>query len=245
MVVLRICNKEAAMMHGTYTDHTGLVFGANSFFGRTISEYLSSKAVDLGLIDLDSRKDDTLARAVQKSDRQVLYYTVPSGDEGAFTKAVKDISTQLGGIDYLICSYYLEDMRSEIDEQDLSIETWDRMFDEWIRSYFLILKAAVPGMIRKKGGRIVFMNTTTGYTGEGEGEGGLTGEGSIHESACSSAITGMMTSIARNIIPKGISVNGIALGPAYEHDRDRILWAAHLWLSGMGNYSCAQILRLY
>jgi len=233
------------MIYNTYTGHTCLVFGANSFFGRTMSEHLSRNAVNLGLIDLDSRRDDTLAQAMRKSDCQVLYRTVPHGDEDAFTKAVENISTQLGNIDYLICSYYLEDMRNEIDQRDLSIATWERMFDEWIRSYFLILKAAVPGMIRNKGGKIVFMNTTTGYTGEGEGEGGLAGEGSIHESACSSALTGMMTSIARDIIPQGISVNGIALGPAYEHDRDRILWAAHLWLSGMGDYSCAQILRLY
>ncbi|MBN2514856.1 MAG: SDR family oxidoreductase [Deltaproteobacteria bacterium] len=233
------------MIHNTYTGRTGLVFGANSFFGRTMSEYLSRNTVDLGLIDLDYRRDDALAHAVRKSNRQVLYRTVPPGDEGAFTKAVENMSAQLGGIDYLICSCYLEDMRDVIDQGDLSIATWDRMFDEWIRSYFLILKAAVPGMIRNKGGKIVFVNTTTGYTGEGEGEGGLAGEGSIHESACSSAITGMMTSIARDIIPQGISVNGIALGPDYEHDQDRILWAANLWLSGMGDYSCAQILRLY
>jgi 3-oxoacyl-[acyl-carrier protein] reductase len=245
MVALRICNEEMVMTHDTYTGRRGLVFGANSFFGRTMSEYLSHSDVDLGLIDLDSRGNDMLAHTVGKSERQVLYRTVPPGNEDAFTEAVEDLSAQLGGIDYLVCSYYLEDMRNEIDEEDLFIETWDRMFDEWIRSYFLILKAAVPGMIRKKSGKIVFVNTTTGYTGEGEGEGGLAGEGSIHESACSSAITGMMTSIARNIIPEGISVNGIALGPAYERDRDRILWAAHLWLSGMGDYSCAQIIRLY
>ena len=203
MVALRICNEEAAIMCDTYTGRSGLVFGANSFFGRTMSEYLSLHDVNLGLIDLDSRRDDTLAHAVQKSDCQVLYRTVPSGDEGEFTKAVEDMSVQLGDIDYLICSYYLEDMRDAIEHRDLSIATWDRMFDEWIRNYFLILKAAVPDMIRNKGGRIVFVNTTTGYTGEGEGEGGLAGEGSIHESACSSAVTGMMTSIARDIIPQG------------------------------------------
>ena len=80
---------------------------------------------------------------------------------------------------------------------------------------------------------------------EGEGEGDLTHDGSIHENACSSGITGMMTSIARDIIPQGVSVNGIALGPSYENDLERIIWATHLWLSGMAEYSCAQILRLY
>jgi 3-oxoacyl-[acyl-carrier protein] reductase len=245
MAVLRICNEEAVMMHDTYAGRSGIIFGANSFLGRIMSDYLSQNGVNLGLIDLDSRKDDTLTHPLQKSGRRVFYRTVPLGDEDAFTKTVEDLNVQLGGIDYLICSYYLEDMREAINNNDLSLAVWDRIFDEWIRSYFLILKAAVPVMICSKGGRIVFMNTTTGYTGEGEGEGELAGEGSIHENACSSAVTGMMTSIARDIIPHGISVNGIALGPAYEHDEGRILWAAHFWLSGMGEYSCAQILRLY
>ena len=232
-------------MHDTYTGRSGIVFGAHSFFGRTMSEYLSRNDVALGLIDLDSHKDNDLAHAVRKSDRPVLYRTVPTGDEHAFTTAVENIHSHLGAIDYLVCSYYLETMRVSIPHRDLFVESWDRTFDEWIRSYFLIMKAVVPIMIKNKGGRVVFVNTTTGYTGEGEGEGELAGEGSIHENGCSSAVTGMMTSIARDIIPQGISVNGIALGPAYEHDVDRILWAAHLWLSGMGDYSCGQILRLY
>ena len=100
-------------------------------------------------------------------------------------------------------------------------------------------------MIESKGGRVVYFITTTGYTGEGEGEGEVNINGSIHESACSSGITGMMTSIAADIIPQGISVNGIALGAEYQSDPERILWAVNLWLSGLGDYSCGQILRLY
>ncbi len=100
-------------------------------------------------------------------------------------------------------------------------------------------------MIKAKKGKIIFINTTTGYTGEGEGEGRIDLNGSIHENACSSGITGMLTSIAADIIPQGISVNGIALGNDYVNDSERLLWAINLWLSGIGDYSCGQILRLY
>lgn len=107
------------------------------------------------------------------------------------------------------------------------------------------MKAVVPFMIKVKQGKIVFINTTTGYTGEGEGEGEIEINGSIHENACSSGITGMLTSIAADIIPQGISVNGISLGDNYINDTERILWAINLWLSGIGEYSCGQVLRLY
>jgi hypothetical protein len=92
---------------------------------------------------------------------------------------------------------------------------------------------------------MVFFNTTVGYTGESEGDGAITPSGSLHQCACSSALTGMMTSIARDAIPLGVSVNGVALGPDYAGKMDEVVWATDLWLSGICEYACGQILRLY
>ena len=233
------------MLDNRYNGRNCLIFGANSFVGRGIGDFLSQNHVNLGLIDLDTYEDPALPENLKNPQTNVIYRTVPSGDRGAFDQTVEEIGGYLAGIDYLICSYYLEDARTKIDPGDLSMETWDMLFQDWVQNYFLLMKAVVPLMIQKNGGRIVFVNRTAGYTGEGEGEGELTGDGSIHENACSSGITGMMTSIARDIIPQGVSVNGIALGPNFENDLERIIWATHLWLSGTAEYSCAQILRLY
>lgn len=233
------------MLDSKYNGRNCLIFGANSFVGKGLSKFLFQSQANLGLIDLNSHKDMTLAENLKNPQSKVVYRTAASGDMGAFESAIEEIDSSLDGIDYLICSYYIEETRTKIDPGDLSMETWDMLFQDWLQNYFLLMKAVVPLMIQRNGGRIVFVNTTTGYTGEGEGEGELTGDGSIHESVCSSGITGMMTSIARDIIPQGVSVNGIALGPNFENDLERIIWATHLWLSGMGEYSCAQILRLY
>jgi len=53
-------------------------------------------------------------------------------------------------------------------------------------------KAILPHMLSKKRGKMIFMNLTSEYTGEGEGEGQLVGESSMYYSICSSAITGAM-----------------------------------------------------
>ena len=233
------------MQDNRYNGQNCLIFGANSFVGRGTGKFLSGNHVNLGLMDLEEFKDPLLPGSLETQKNRVIYKTVPSGDPAAIFEAVRTIDKDLSGIDYLICSYYLENMRAKTATEDLSLDTWDLLFQDWVRNTFLLLKAVVPLMIQKNGGRIVFVNSTAGYTGEGEGEGELTGDGSIHENACSSGITGMMTSIARDIIPQGVSVNGIALGPNFENDLERIIWATHLWLSGTAEYSCAQILRLY
>ena len=228
-----------------YKGKNCIVFGANSVVGMEISTSLSQGGANLGLIDLDSYKHDALVGNVGHPGATVVYKTVLSGRKDSFKEAVDGIVNDLGSVDYLICAFYLEEERKKRDPDGLSVDTWDELLEEWVLNYFLVTKAVVPYMIQRKAGRIVFVNTTTGYTGEGEGEGELTGGGSIYECACSSAITGMMTSIARDIIPKGISVNGIALGPNYEDNMERVIWATDLWLSGICEYACAQILRLY
>lgn len=180
-----------------------------------------------------------------RKNNKIIYKTVESDNNDEINKVVNDIYNHFGNIDYLICSFYINSIRNKIKDEDLSLETWDILFRDWIVNYFLMLKAVVPLMIKAREGRVVFINTTTGYTGEGEGEGQLTIKGSIHESACSSGITGMLTSIAADIIPQGVSVNGIALGNNNKEDSEKLIWATNLWLSGIGDYSCGQILRLY
>lgn len=227
-----------------YKGKNCIIFGANSFVGKIISKFLAQKKVNLGLIDLDSHKDSRNIDNLEESNK-VIYKRVTSGNRDSMFDAVKRIYSYLGDIAYLICSYYFDDAEHHIKPEDLSLETWDYLFQDWMVNYFLVLKAVVPLMIQVENGRIVFFNTTNGYTGEGEGEGEITLNGSIYESACSSGITGMMTSIAADIIPQGVSVNGIALGPNYKNDPGRIIWTVNLWLSGLGDYSCGQILRLY
>lgn len=223
-----------------YQGKNCIIFGANSFIGKTIGKFLVQNNVNLGLIDLFSHEMNSVT-----SQNKITYKTVKSGNQNSFIDCVEEINQNRGNIDYLICSYYFDDLPHKVKLKDLSLETWDLIFQEWIINYFLMLKAVVPGMIKQKKGKVVFFNTTTGYTGEGEGEGEITLSGSIHECACSSGITGMMTSIAADVIPKGVSLNGIALGPNYKKDIDRIIWAVNLWLSGIAEYSCGQILRLY
>jgi NAD(P)-dependent dehydrogenase (short-subunit alcohol dehydrogenase family) len=227
-----------------YKGQNCIIFGANSFIGKLLSKFLSQNQVNLGLIDLVSHKDYQIVDPLY-NENKVIYKIVNSGSEDEIIDCVEEVSQNLGDVNYLICCYYIEDLKRNIKKQDLSIETWDYLFKEWIVNYFLVMKAVVPLMIKENKGRIVFFITTTGYTGEGEGEGEITLSGSIHESACSSAITGMMTSIAADVISRGVSLNGIALGSNYKKDIDEIIWAINLWLSGLGEYSCGQILRLY
>jgi 3-oxoacyl-[acyl-carrier protein] reductase len=232
---------------GDYHGKNCVIFGASGDVGQAMAKHLAQGGANLVLIDLASDRRGGLADEVRRSapSAQIIHRTVTSGHETDFKEIVGAAADQLGGLDYLICTTYLEDGPGSPTQDDLELDTWDERLQAWVMNTFLVTRSAFPYLTEAEEGRVVFINTTTGYTGEGEGEAGITLNGSIHECACSSAITGMMTSIARDVIPKGVSVNGVALGPNHKRDMDSVIWATDFWLSGMCDYACGQILRLY
>lgn len=223
-----------------------IFFGANGSIGRELCKNLAKIQLNLGLVDLSPRDSTSLAKELESIGVKSTSFMVTPGDDASFEEAVKEIKKYLGDVDYLICSYYFEDDEDgEFDMNKLSMNKWDAVLENWVDSYFFMMKGTLPYMLRNKRGKIIFVNLTSGYTGEGEGEGQLVGESSMYYSVCSSAITGAMTSIAREIIPLGIKVNGVALCPSCKANDDRILNTVVFLLSDLSYYTCGQIIRLY
>ncbi len=226
-----------------------IFLGANDSFGRELCKNLAKVGLNLGLIDFDHFDSLNLSNNLKNIGVKSISATVIPGKAISFEKAVARIIEYLGDLDFLICAYYFdEDISYENDEfhiDKLSMEKWDNVLEKWAGSYFLMIKSVLPHMLNKNKGKIIFTNLTSGYTGEGEGEGQLSGISSLYFSACSSAITGTMTSIAREIIPLGVKVNGVAFNPTLKRDDDRILNAFIFLLSDISYYTCGQIIRLY
>ncbi len=153
---------------------------------------------------------------------------------------------QHGDIDFILCAYDFEAFRSRIEGDEMNPKKWSELLESWCINQFIILKEAAERFNDGKKRRIVYFHSLRGYTGEGEGEGNISSSAaSLHEAACSGGVTGMMTSIARSIIPKGWSVNGIAYDHITESILPKMTWTLHLWLSGMGEYSCGESFRIY
>jgi len=229
-------------MDAYFSNHQGkkcLLLGGNDYIGRQVSAYCEAAGMDLFVADLHKFRD-----ILWQDKYQDNYQCVRSGDPISFERMVDEALNRWGDPDYIICNYYLEQLRN-LDEVEATSTLWEEVFEDWEFSTFLFLKLLVSKLEEGKKRKIVYFNSARGYTGEGEGEGALTGKGSLVEAACSSGVTGMMTSIARSIIPKGYAVNGIALGEDYEKKWSHIEWALNLWLSGIGEYSCGEIYRVY
>ncbi len=242
-VELHTYGKEVRDIDSYFFDHTGkkcLILGANDFIGEKVIGFCKEQGIQVGAIDLEEHQNDRL-----QAELGLDYRCIVTGDEKSVESVVDHFVDRLGDFDYIVCNYYLDELRDQLIKQDETCEQWEKLLQDWTLNYFLLLKTIASRFDDAHQRRIIFFNSARGYTGEGEGEGQLVEGGSICEAACASGITGMMTSIARSIIPKGYSVNGIALGEEYKEKWDHIEWAMNLWLTGIGEYSCGETYRVY
>lgn len=226
------------MGQGEHNGKRCIILGGRSAAGAAIATFLADGGARLYLLEAaDGEGDGTpgLPAAIGQA-------TFAPGSMDGAARAVDRAQEALGGIDVLVCAYDLDRLRRTLDQDEASTERWSWLVNDWLVTTFAVTRAAAPQMIASGNGRVLFVTSTAGYTGDFAGP--RAGQASIHECACASGITGMMTSVARELIPKGVAVHGIAVDPDRPLETERLLWAADLWLCGRCDYACGQILRL-
>lgn len=85
----------------------------------------------------------------------------------------------------------------------MSAEEWQSVTDVTLRGFFLVTKAVLLGMMRRKSGRIINIVSTAG-------ESGLPGQ--TNYSAAKAGLIGATKSLAKEVIKKGVLVNAVAPG---------------------------------
>ena len=86
---------------------------------------------------------------------------------------------------------------------DITPEEWQRMLDVNLSGAFYLCQLALPGMIRRKQGRILTVSSMWGQTG---------GSCEVHYSAAKAGLIGLTKALAKEEGPSGITVNCVAPG---------------------------------
>src|SRR5207244_1923294 len=102
-----------------------------------------------------------------------------------------------GTLDVLVCSAGLTGSGACIDLDD---EEWDRVIDVNLCAPFRYCRATVPLM--PAGGSMLFVASTAP----------LQGLGPVHYVASKSGVHGLIRALARELAPRGITVNAVSPG---------------------------------
>lgn len=148
--------------------------------------------------DAARRVVETVQQAVPGST--VLAIRADAADSAQVRDAVAQTARELGGPQVLVCNAGIAQQKLFTDLTD---EDWRRMMSVDLDGVFYACRAALPGMIREKYGRILCVSSMWGQTG---------GSCEVHYSAAKAGVIGLCRALAKEEGPSGITVNCVAPG---------------------------------
>jgi 3-oxoacyl-[acyl-carrier protein] reductase len=185
----------------TLQGKVALVTGGSRGIGAAIVRRLVQEGAAVAFTYVSSKeKAEALVRAMEAEGGKVLPIQADAADADAVTSAVRQAARTFGQLDILVNSAGVYEAGS-LDE--LSIAAFDRMVAVNIRSVFVAIQEAVRHM--PEGGRIVTIGSCVSERAPAVGMGPY--------AMSKSAITGLTRGLARDLGPRGITVNNVQPGP--------------------------------
>jgi 3-oxoacyl-[acyl-carrier protein] reductase len=179
---------------------TALVTGALGVLGKAIVQGLLEDGHRVVLADLDQKKLDEYAETLPSG--KTLPLACDIGNSGAVDLAVKKVNEAWGGVDILVNNAgILSNNKAETTTPD----EWHKILAVNLDGAFYFSRALMGGMKKKGWGRIVIISSLAAKTG------GITA-GTAY-SVSKGALISLTFSLAAELAPSGVTVNGIA--PAY------------------------------
>ena len=171
---------------------TIVITGGSRGIGAAAVELFASKGHRVCFL---YEKNHAAAQAVvEKCGAQAFCCDVADG------QAVKEVFSQIGDVDVLICNAGIAHIGLM---QDTDPELWDRMFHVNVKGIYNCVNAALPSFLHKQAGCIVTVSSMWGQVGA---------SCEVVYSATKGAIISMTKAMAKEFAPSGIRVNCVAPG---------------------------------
>jgi len=184
-------------------DKVALITGADSGIGRAVAALFAREGADVAIVYLCEHRDAQFTKAIiEKEGRKAITIAGDIGDKDFCEKAVKQTVDQLGRLDILVNN--AGEQHPDKDIRDITEEQLRRTFQTNIFGMFYMTQAASAHL--KEGSAIINCTSETMYAGSGD---------LLDYSATKGAITAFARSLAKNLVKKGIRVNGVAPGPIW------------------------------
>ncbi len=187
-------------MNAPLADRVALVTGGARGIGRAIALRLAADGAKVGIIDLADSGAET-AREVEKgSGRAATFFKADISKEAEAKAAVAAVEAALGPVDILINNAGItrDGLMLVMDEAD-----WDAVLTVNLKGAFVMTKAVLRGMIKRRSGSIVSISSVVGRRGNA---------GQVNYSAAKAGLIGLTKSLAKEVGSRNVRVNAVAPG---------------------------------
>lgn len=178
-----------------------LVTGGSRGIGAAIVRRLAGDGADVAFTYQSSeQRANELVAQVSESGSTVIALQADSADAGAIQRAVEDTADRLGGLDILVNN---AGVAYGAPVESFALDQFDQLVAVNVRGVFVAIQAAVPHL--GDNGRIITIGSVNGDRVHVPGL-------SVY-AMTKAAVAGLTRGLARELGPRGITVNNLAVGP--------------------------------
>ena len=182
----------------------GLVSGIGPGMGRDIALAFAREGADVALLGRTEARLRSVAEEVEALGRRALPVVCDIADEGACVAAAAAVADGLGGIDVLVNNAYHGGDAKPFMEADFA--DWHTTMEVNLFGSLAMTRAAVPHLEATGDGRVIMINTMS--TQRIQQRWGA-------YAASKGALATVTKTLALELGPKGIRVNGVHPGYIY------------------------------
>lgn len=178
-----------------------LVTGASRGIGRAAAIALAGDGWSVGIgYHTSPDRAAEVCSVIRASGGEAEPFAIDVCDTTSVNAAVAAAEARFGALDGLVLSAGVADQRLL---QDVDDETYARIMETNLGGAFRVVRAALPGMIRRKTGNIVLLSSMWGQVG---------GSCEVVYSAAKAGVIGFCRALAKEVAPSGIRVNCVSPG---------------------------------
>jgi len=170
--------------------------------GKATAILFAREGAKVLCVDAELSRAQETAREIEKENGTASAFAADVTRAAQCRAMVDEAVSRWGGLDILHNNVGIE---SRLDLMETTEQEWDRIMAVDLKTMFLASQAAVPAMEKRGRGAITCVSSIAAMVGHGR----------TAYAAAKAGVIGFVTSLAVQLGPKGIRVNGIAPGQVW------------------------------
>lgn len=179
---------------------TALVTGASRGIGRACASLLARQGARVVLAARNRELLGEVADGITASGGEAHVMALDLADHEKIPVAVRQLPKEFAKVDILVNNAGITADNLLVR---MTLDQWQRVQDVNLTGAFVLTRALVRGMMRRRHGRIVPVSSVAGVLGNA---------GQANYAASKAGLIGFSKSLARELLSRGITVNVVAPG---------------------------------